>query len=122
MAVIFFCSKRGIAMRGLKFKYLAFDKIVEDFKGISINIDGKEIASGDFSEVLKVVAAHPDHLETPEYEVTTTRAYFNIFVIELESLHNQDEIEEPYVCSATNGDYSPSNPWEAPGMSIKGFI
>lgn len=24
--------------------------------------------------------------------------------------------------SATNGDYSPSNPWDAPGMSIRDFI
>ena len=24
--------------------------------------------------------------------------------------------------SATSGDYSPSNPWNAPGMSIKDFI
>lgn len=27
-----------------------------------------------------------------------------------------------YVPSSTNGDYSPSNPWDAPGMSIKDFI
>ncbi len=24
--------------------------------------------------------------------------------------------------SSTNGDYSPSNPWDAPGMSIRDFI
>lgn len=29
---------------------------------------------------------------------------------------------EEYVPSASNGDYSPSNPWDAPGMSIKDFI
>jgi hypothetical protein len=34
-----------------------------------------------------------------------------------------DEFEdEDYVPSSTNGDYSPSNPWDAPGMSIKDFI
>ncbi len=27
-----------------------------------------------------------------------------------------------YCPSATNGDYSPSNPWDAPGMSVKDFI
>lgn len=37
------------------------------------------------------------------------------------------EWEEPdddddYVPSSTNGDYSPSNPWDAPGMSVKDFI
>lgn len=30
--------------------------------------------------------------------------------------------EEDYCPSATGGDYSPSNPWDAPGMSIKDFI
>ena len=30
--------------------------------------------------------------------------------------------EKEYTPSATNGDYSPSNPWDAPGMSIKDFI
>lgn len=29
---------------------------------------------------------------------------------------------EEYVPSAENGDYSPSNPWDAPGLSIKDFI
>lgn len=33
-----------------------------------------------------------------------------------------DEDEEEYVPSAENGDYSPSNPWDAPGMSINDFI
>lgn len=27
-----------------------------------------------------------------------------------------------YTSSSTGGDYSPSNPWDAPGMSIKDFI
>ena len=30
--------------------------------------------------------------------------------------------EDGYYSSATNGDYGPSNPWDAPGMSIKDFI
>ena len=33
-----------------------------------------------------------------------------------------DEDEEEYVPSAESGDYSPSNPWDAPGMSINDFI
>ncbi len=34
-----------------------------------------------------------------------------------------DEIDdEEYTPSAENGDYSPSNPWDAPGMSISDFI
>lgn len=30
--------------------------------------------------------------------------------------------EEHYCPSATAGDYSPSSPWNAPGMSIKDFF
>ena len=30
--------------------------------------------------------------------------------------------DEEYCPSATNGDYSPSNPWDAPGMSVRDFI
>lgn len=30
--------------------------------------------------------------------------------------------KDGYCPSSTNGDYSPSNPWDAPGMSIKDFI
>ena len=32
------------------------------------------------------------------------------------------EEKEPYRPSASNGDYSPSHPWDAPGMSIHDFI
>ena len=33
-----------------------------------------------------------------------------------------EEDDEDYTPSATAGDYSPSNPWDAPGMSISDFI
>lgn len=33
-----------------------------------------------------------------------------------------DEYDDEYVPSAENGDYSPSNPWDAPGGSIDMFI
>jgi hypothetical protein len=29
---------------------------------------------------------------------------------------------DDYTPSSTNGDYSPSNPWDAPGMSVSDFI
>lgn len=35
---------------------------------------------------------------------------------------NENNINEKYIRSSTNGDYSPSNPWDAPGMSISDFI
>lgn len=30
--------------------------------------------------------------------------------------------DEDYVPSSENGDYSPSNPWDAPGMKMSDFI
>lgn len=35
---------------------------------------------------------------------------------------DESDWDDDYVPSATNGDYSPSHPWDAPGMSIKDFI
>ena len=39
----------------------------------------------------------------------------------MEEISNENE-NERYIQSSTNGDYSPSNPWEAPAMSIRDFI
>lgn len=39
-----------------------------------------------------------------------------------EDFEDFDEDNRLYTSSATNGDYSPSCPWNAPGMSIKDFI
>ena len=33
-----------------------------------------------------------------------------------------EEEDEEHIPSSTNGDYSPSNPWCAPGMKISDFI
>ena len=30
--------------------------------------------------------------------------------------------DEEYIPSSTRRDYGPSNPWDAPGMSVKDFI
>ena len=35
---------------------------------------------------------------------------------------DKPEPEDEYTPSASAGDYSPSNPWNAPGMSIYDFI
>ncbi len=34
----------------------------------------------------------------------------------------KDTEDDEYVPSATRGDYSPSNPWDAPGMSVSDFL
>ena len=35
---------------------------------------------------------------------------------------NENGTKEKHIRSSTNGDYGPSNPWDAPGMSISDFI
>ena len=35
---------------------------------------------------------------------------------------NENSTNEKYIRSSTNRDYSPSNPWDAPGMSVSDFI
>ena len=37
-------------------------------------------------------------------------------------IETESEGDDKYISSAENGDYSPSCPWNAPGMSIKDFI
>lgn len=41
------------------------------------------------------------------------------YAFDIDGIRSEDE---DYVPSAENGDYSPSNPWDAPGMSISDFI
>ena len=41
---------------------------------------------------------------------------------EMEWLGIENNEEDEYTPCAENGDYSPSNPWDAPGMSIRDFI
>lgn len=40
----------------------------------------------------------------------------------MRNLHIGEYEDDDCTPSATNGDYSPSNPWDAPGMSISDFI
>lgn len=34
----------------------------------------------------------------------------------------EEDDDEEYIPSATNGDYGPGDPWNAPGMSVSDFI
>ena len=45
-------------------------------------------------------------------------SYYGRYFKPMDSLADDEE----YIPSATRGDYSPSNPWDAPGMSIHDFI
>ena len=47
-------------------------------------------------------------------------AYQIEYAFDIDGIRSEDE--EEYTPSAECGDYSPSAPWLAPGMSIKDFI
>lgn len=50
-------------------------------------------------------------------------AYQIEYEFDVDGVRSEDkEYDDDYVPSAENGDYSPSNPWDAPGMSIRDFI
>lgn len=47
-------------------------------------------------------------------------AYQIEYEFDIDGVRSEDE--EYYTPSSTNGDYSPSNPWDAPGMRMSDFI
>jgi hypothetical protein len=47
---------------------------------------------------------------------------FDIDGVRSEDEEYAEDDDDDYVPSAENGDYGPSNPWDAPGMSLKDFI
>lgn len=59
--------------------------------------------------------------ETPKEEQEKLQEEYDEYLLDCECLDFDYEDDE-YVPSSTNGDYSPSNPWDAPGMSIWDFI
>lgn len=63
-------------------------------------------------------------LNMTEDEVRTLKDILEDDVIEddFDEYWDEDWEDDDYVPSATNGDYSPTCPWNAPGMSIHDFI
>ena len=78
---------------------------------------------GDLKELLKDV---PD--ETQVVVTGDDYCWFHIeedesvICLDTEELDDAYEEYDEYVPSAENGDYSPSAPWLAPGMSVRDFI
>lgn len=59
-------------------------------------------------------------LREAEVEGTLSDLAYQIeYEFDIDCVRSEDE---EYVPSAENGDYGPSNPWDAPGMSIHDFI
>jgi len=78
----------GMKLEGMKLKYLSFNRIAEEYKGISVCIDGKEVACGSIDDVLIKLSNMENPHEILHYEVTETRPYFDLFVIALKSEEN----------------------------------
>ena len=72
------------------------------------------ISEDEFEDVCKsVFNAYLDNVDNPDLD---------IWYLVDEELTARGYKDDDYVPSATNGDYSPSNPWDAPGMKISDFI
>ena len=46
----------------------------------------------------------------------------SVICLDTEDLEECYEEQDDYTPSSENGDYGPSNPWDAPGMKISDFI
>ena len=59
-------------------------------------------------------------LREAEVEGTLSDLAYQIeYEFDINGIRSEDE---EYIPSSTNGDYSPGNPWDAPGMSPSDFI
>ena len=59
-------------------------------------------------------------LREAEVEGTLSDLAYQIeYEFDIDGVRSEDE---EYIPSAENGDYGPSNPWDAPGMKISDFI
>lgn len=65
-------------------------------------------------------------LREAEVEGTLSDLAYQIeYEFDIDGVRSEDEEsdwDDEYVPSSTNGDYSPGNPWDAPGMSPSDFI
>lgn len=60
-------------------------------------------------------------LREAEVEGTLSDLAYQIeYEFDIDGVRSEDS--EEYIPSSTNGDYSPGNPWDAPGMSPSDFI
>lgn len=77
---------------------------------------------GDLKELLKDIPNETQIVVTgDDYCWFHIEQDGSVICLDTEDLEDCYE-EYEYVPSSSNGDYSPGNPWDAPGMSIKDFI
>ena len=68
----------------MKLREVKFNDI--SARGLSIFVDGKEIACGFIGEVLRAIP-----IECAEYEIVSTNYFFDIYVIRLTSGKEKDK-------------------------------
>ena len=79
---------------------------------------------GDLKELLKDIPDETQIVITGDdycwFHIEEDESVICLDVEELDDVY--EEYDDEYTPSASNGDYSPSAPWLAPGMSTKDFI
>lgn len=92
------------------------EQIAEQFSWYKKGYTTEEQIDEWIEELKKEIAKTPEQREKESKE-------FIEHLYEQEWQEAKKELEDKcYTSSATNGDYSPSHPWDAPGMCIGDFI
>lgn len=87
----------------------------------SVRFDYEYLGEEEFDNWLD--SLREDLKKTPEeLEEESRISCEEIAEIEAQELYDELHGDYDYCPSSTAGDYSPSNPWNAPGMSIRDFI
>jgi hypothetical protein len=91
-------------------------RLMELVKDILTSIDDNCYEFSEKVNVIKGGGITAGELKTLGFD------YMNDWIEDTSEDEEADWDDEDYIPSATRGDYSPSNPWDAPGMKISDFI
>lgn len=84
--------------------------------------DGRLYESSEDTEVQKVKEAMNTICKRCHYDGCEWCSVNRVMMDTEYPPEEYEDYEETYIRSSYNGDYSPSNPWDAPGMSVSSFI
>lgn len=91
-------------------------RLIELVKELITSIDDNCYEHSEKLNVIKGSAITADELKMLGFD------YINTWLEDADTDDWDDDWDDEYIPSAENGDYSPSNPWDAPGMSVSDFI
>ena len=92
-------------------------RLIELVKELLSSIDNNCYEHSEKLKIIKCCGITKDELEELGFD------YIKCWLEDAEDdWDDYWEDDEDYIPSSTNGDYSPSHPWDAPGMSIRDFI